>query len=115
MRRPALARPAGGASQSRRDLSYGWTDGASVDGLRTWIAGAGPWGYVLLLVTFALGELAHIPGLVFVFAAVLAYGQLEGGALNLFDDPLQIASLGHPATTHSSSWPWTKGCEHASP
>ena len=42
---------------------------------------AGAWGALLLIVAFALGELLHIPGMVFVFAAVLAYGQLWGGVV----------------------------------
>jgi uncharacterized membrane protein YdjX (TVP38/TMEM64 family) len=46
--------------------------------IRSLVQRAGPWGIVLFVVLFALGELVHIPGMVFVVAAVLAYGQTTG-------------------------------------
>ncbi len=49
--------------------------------LQTWMVGAGPWGVLLFVVAFAIGELAHVPGLVFVAAAALAYGRLWGGVV----------------------------------
>jgi len=54
--------------------------GAAED-LRRLVADAGPWGWILFVVAFCVGELAHVPGLVFVLAAVLAWGRVEGGAL----------------------------------
>lgn len=39
---------------------------------------AGPWGVLLYVVVFAVGELIHIPGLVFVAAGILAYGGHTG-------------------------------------
>lgn len=44
---------------------------------------AGPAGMVGFLVVFALGTLASIPGVVFIFAALLAYGPVTGGLLSL--------------------------------
>lgn len=41
--------------------------------------GAGAWGLLLFVGVFAVGELLHVPGLVFVAAAILAYGELWGG------------------------------------
>lgn len=38
----------------------------------------GVWGFLLFLVAFALGELVHVPGFVFIFAALIAYGRLWG-------------------------------------
>ena len=38
----------------------------------------GIWGFLLFLLAFALGELVHVPGFVFVFAALIAYGRLWG-------------------------------------
>ena len=38
----------------------------------------GVWGFLLFLVVFALGELVHVPGFVFIFAALIAYGRVWG-------------------------------------
>jgi uncharacterized membrane protein YdjX (TVP38/TMEM64 family) len=38
----------------------------------------GIWGFLLFLLAFALGELVHVPGFVFIFAALIAYGRLWG-------------------------------------
>jgi uncharacterized membrane protein YdjX (TVP38/TMEM64 family) len=38
----------------------------------------GVWGFLLFLLAFALGELVHVPGFVFIFAALIAYGRLWG-------------------------------------
>lgn len=38
----------------------------------------GVWGFLLFLVAFALGELVHVPGFVFIFAALIAYGRVWG-------------------------------------
>jgi uncharacterized membrane protein YdjX (TVP38/TMEM64 family) len=45
------------------------------------MAAAGWWGPVGYLAAFALGELIHIPGTVFVAAAVVAYGRVAGTVL----------------------------------
>lgn len=42
---------------------------------------AGALGIVAFIVIFALGELAHVPGLVFVSAAALAFGPLLGAVV----------------------------------
>lgn len=51
------------------------------DRLRPLIASAGLAGVLLFVVVFVVGELLHVPGLVFVGVAVLAYGRLWGGLL----------------------------------
>jgi len=57
----------------------GWADRFTLDGVRDTIAGAGLWGFAIFLAVFAVGELLHVPGFLFVAAAVLAYGRLYGG------------------------------------
>jgi len=47
------------------------------------MAAAGWWGPLLYIVAFAVGELVHVPGWVFVAAAVVAYGRATGAALAL--------------------------------
>ena len=56
----------------------GWTDRLSLEAVRATMASAGAWGFVLFLVAFVVGELVHVPGVVFLAAAVLAYGRLVG-------------------------------------
>lgn len=51
----------------------------------------GPLGAVLFVGLFIVGELAHVPGWVFVGAAVLAYGQVIGGALGYLGAQIAVA------------------------
>lgn len=44
---------------------------------------AGPWGVLLFLVAFAVGELMHIPGVVFVAVGMLAFGKVDGSLVSL--------------------------------
>ena len=57
----------------------GWADRFTLEGVRDTIADAGAWGFAIFLAVFAIGELLHVPGFLFVAAAVLAYGRLVGG------------------------------------
>ncbi len=57
----------------------GWADRFTLDGVRDTIADAGVWGFAVFIAAFAVGELLHVPGFLFVAAAVLAYGRLYGG------------------------------------
>jgi uncharacterized membrane protein YdjX (TVP38/TMEM64 family) len=55
---------------------------AAVEELRGAMQSTGALGALLFVVAFCVGELLHIPGLVFVAAGVLAYGRAQGGALS---------------------------------
>lgn len=57
----------------------GVTEQLSLEGIRGFMEGAGVVGFLLFLGVFAVGELAHVPGFVFVAAAILAYGRTYGG------------------------------------
>jgi uncharacterized membrane protein YdjX (TVP38/TMEM64 family) len=59
----------------------GFTSHLGTEEIRARIAAAGWWGPVAFIAAFSLGELAHVPGTVFVLAAVVAYGRVAGGAL----------------------------------
>ena len=50
--------------------------------IRDLVQHAGAAGVGLFIVAFAVGELLHVPGLVFVAAAVMAWGRVAGGALS---------------------------------
>jgi len=67
----------------------------TVESLRATIASAGTAGVVLYVIAFCLGELLHVPGLVFIAAGVLAYGPALGGLL---------AFLGAVASVSVSFW-----------
>ncbi len=61
----------------------GWIDQVTPESVRESVRAAGPWGAGLYIVLFSLGELVHIPGIMFVAAGILAYGKLFGFALGL--------------------------------
>lgn len=62
----------------------GLYDRLTVDGVQAAMREAGAWGGALFVGTFCVGELVHVPGLVFVAVAVLSYGPLLGGFVAFF-------------------------------
>lgn len=64
---------AGGAASAT-----GVFDDLDPERIRTLVTACGVWGVLAFLLLFALGELAHIPGMVFVVAGILAYGRGAG-------------------------------------
>ncbi|MGF1469757.1 MAG: TVP38/TMEM64 family protein [Sandaracinaceae bacterium] len=60
----------------------GLDEQVDVEHLRGWMQAAGPWGYVLFIAAFAVGELLHIWGMIFILAAVAAYGPWVGLGLS---------------------------------
>ena len=59
--------------------------------MQSYIVEAGAFGGVAYLVIFVVGELVHIPGMVFVVAAVLAWGVVEGFILGLVGAVLSVS------------------------
>jgi uncharacterized membrane protein YdjX (TVP38/TMEM64 family) len=53
------------------------------EGVRRAVEDAGAWGLALFVGIFALGQLLHVPGLVFVAAAMFVYGRLTGTVVSL--------------------------------
>jgi uncharacterized membrane protein YdjX (TVP38/TMEM64 family) len=64
----------------------------SLDGLRSFTARAGAWGVVLFLAAFCAAHLAYLPGMMFVVASVLSYGQLWGGILGWVGAVLAVSA-----------------------
>jgi len=58
--------------------STGLTERLDVATIRGFMEAAGVLGFMAFLAAFAVGELMHVPGLVFVGAASVAYGQTLG-------------------------------------
>jgi len=57
--------------------------GAQLDlhGIQATVREAGPWGVLVFLAASALGGVLHVPGVAFLLAGPLLYGELLGGAL----------------------------------
>jgi uncharacterized membrane protein YdjX (TVP38/TMEM64 family) len=53
----------------------------SAERIRSVVADLGPWGPLAFVIIFCVGEFVHVPGVVFVAAAVVAYGRTGGGVL----------------------------------
>jgi uncharacterized membrane protein YdjX (TVP38/TMEM64 family) len=64
-------------------VRYATSFGASLSTarVRELVQQAGALGVALFMVAFAIGELLHVPGLVFVAAAVLSWGRALGGPI----------------------------------
>jgi uncharacterized membrane protein YdjX (TVP38/TMEM64 family) len=60
--------------------------------IRELVQGAGALGVVLYTVTFILGEIVHVPGLLFCAAAVAIWGKFEGGIIAWFASVLSISA-----------------------
>ena len=52
-----------------------WFD---LENISTAIRESGPWGFLIFAALFALGSFIQIPAMLFVLAAILTYGQIEG-------------------------------------
>jgi uncharacterized membrane protein YdjX (TVP38/TMEM64 family) len=52
--------------------------------LREMVQSAGAWGIAVYVLAFAVGELLHLPGIMFLGAAVVAFGRVRGGILAYF-------------------------------
>jgi uncharacterized membrane protein YdjX (TVP38/TMEM64 family) len=61
----------------------GLHDKLSIDYLRTTVPRLGVWGIVAFIAAFCVGELIHVPGIVFVAVAMLIYGPWLGFPLGL--------------------------------
>ena len=61
--------------------STGVAENRDAESIRDLIRSAGAWGWALYIATFAGGEFIHIPGMVFVLAGILIYGQVIGFGL----------------------------------
>src|SRR5688572_29095658 len=68
----------------------GVTDGWTIPAIREQVDRAGPLGFVLYVVAFAIGELVHVPGMVFVGAGIMAYGKAVGFAVALVGSLVSI-------------------------
>jgi uncharacterized membrane protein YdjX (TVP38/TMEM64 family) len=60
----------------------GVSETLSLERIRELTESAGAWGGVAFVTVFCLGELVHVPGLVFVAAGVAGWGWLGGGLLS---------------------------------
>lgn len=54
------------------------------------VAVAGPFGALIYLGAFCIGELCQVPGMVFVATGLIAFGRLQGGLLSFFGAVLSV-------------------------
>ncbi len=73
-------------------LGSGVFGSLSVETVRAALVDAGPVGVLGFLVAFALGNLMSVPGLVFVVASLLAYGQVHGALIALVGSLLAVST-----------------------
>lgn len=59
-------------------FASGITEHLTVDNIRDYMADAGATGVVVFLALFAAGQLVQVPGMIFVSAGALAYGEVIG-------------------------------------
>lgn len=55
-----------------------WARSLSAESLEQMVTAAGPWGVLVFLVIFAGGQVAQLPGVIFIVAARLAFGPALG-------------------------------------
>ena len=70
----------------------GATDALTTDGVRGFVARAGALGVLAFLALFVVGELVHVPGLVFIAAAVALWGPYAGGAIGALGALLSLVT-----------------------
>lgn len=70
----------------------GVADDFTVDGLRAQVAEAGHWGAIVFVLCFVIGNLIHLPGMLFVVAALLAWGRTDGAIIALVGGLLACTS-----------------------
>ncbi len=69
----------------------GWTDYMTADALKELLNGAGDWGLVAFIGIYCFGVVAHVPGLVFVVAAVVVYGVYWGAVIGLLTGVVAVS------------------------
>jgi uncharacterized membrane protein YdjX (TVP38/TMEM64 family) len=92
----------------------GWVENLNAEMVRDLVQSAGAWGVLLYLVLFALAELVHVPGMIFVAAALLLWGPWLGAAvgwlgcvLSVIITFIVVRGLGGQALTVINK-PWMK-------
>jgi len=69
----------------------GIVDRLDPDAVRALVAKSGPFGMLLFVAVFSVGELVHVPGMVFVGAAILLWGKVIGFAVCMVSSLVSIS------------------------
>ena len=96
----------------------GFADSIDRDRIRAWLLSAGPVAVPAFALAFAVGELFHVPGLVFVAAAVFTYGRGYGLLVSYFSALFSVAfgftvtrCMNGGVTIEQLELPVPRGCE----
>lgn len=71
--------------------SSGLLKSLSTESVRQWVSQAGWWGLPLYFGVYTAGYLLQVPGLVFIAAAVVAFGRFEGALLGWLGTMMAVA------------------------
>lgn len=69
----------------------GLAEHLTVPKIREFMSELGVLGFVVYLAVFCVGELVHIPGMAFMLAAVVAYGELWGGVAGFVGGVISVS------------------------
>ena len=69
----------------------GLAEHLTVPKIREFMSELGTLGFLMYLALFCVGELVHIPGMLFMLAAVVAYGQLWGGVAGFLGGVVSVS------------------------
>jgi uncharacterized membrane protein YdjX (TVP38/TMEM64 family) len=70
----------------------GFSEQLQTDRIRLWVESMGPAGILLFLALYAVGVILHVPGMVFVAAAIFLYGRVVGGGVALLGGVLAVTA-----------------------
>ena len=71
-------------------VATGLDEQLTTDNIRSMMQDAGPWGIVVFVVVFIVGNLIQIPSNVFLLAAIYSFGFLDGVVLSYFSNVISI-------------------------
>lgn len=66
-------------------------DGLTAEGLREEVRRAGALGFVVFIGVFIVGQMLHLPGLIFIGAGAFAFGAPVGGPLSLLAATIAVS------------------------
>ncbi len=72
--------------------TMGWTRDIDVERIRQLVLDSGSWGVLVYLLVFAGAELAHVPGMIFVLAAMAIWGRTEGLVIGYLGANLSVVT-----------------------
>ena len=70
----------------------GWSDALTLESVPELVRSAGAWGALIFVLIFCAGELIHVPGVVFILAAMVIWGPVQGGVVGYIGAVASVVS-----------------------